>query len=259
MRRIFVVAAAALVIAAAEAAAQSPFEWRGQLTSGQTIEIKGVNGDVRATPSPSGQVEVTATKSARRSNPANVRIDVVPHGGGVTICAVYPDVPGKEPNRCDVGGGGHSSTHDNDTVVHFDVRVPVGVAFVGRTVNGEVNAESLQADVEAHTVNGSIRVSTTGLAVATTVNGSVNVTAGRADWPGEAEFKTVNGGITLTLPGPFDADLRAETLNGSITSDFPMTVTGQVSPRRLRGTIGNGGHPLVLSTVNGSIKLLRAQ
>jgi hypothetical protein len=257
--RQYLAAAAALVIASSTAAAQSAFQWTGQLTSGQTIEIKGVNGDVRASASPSGQVEVTASKTARRSNPADVRIEVVPHGGGVTICAVYPDVPGREPNRCDVGEGGHSSTRDNDTVVHFDVRVPAGVAFVGRTVNGEVNAESLQGDVEAHTVNGSIRVSTTGLAVATTVNGSVNVTAGRADWTGDATFKTVNGGITLTLPGVFDAELRAETLNGSIVSDFPMTITGEVTPRRLRGTIGSGGRQLVMSTVNGSIKLLRAQ
>jgi len=95
--------------------------------------------------------------------------------------------------------------------------------------------------------------------VASTVNGSVNVTMGRADWPNGARFKTVNGGITLTLPSIFDAELRAEVLNGSITSDFPVTVTGQVSPRRLRGRIGNGGHELDLSTVNGSIKLLKAQ
>jgi hypothetical protein len=259
MRRFFAFTAAALLIASSHAAAQGAFQWSGQLTSGQTIEIKGINGAVRASASSSGQVEVTASKTARRSNPADVRIEVVPHGGGVTICAVYPDVPGKEPNRCDVGSTSHSSTRDNDTVVDFDVRVPAGVAFTGRTVNGEVNAESLQGDVQAHTVNGSIRVSTAGLAVASTVNGSVNVTVGRADWPGEAAFKTVNGSITLTLPGAFDAELRAETLNGSIRTDFPMTVTGQVSRRHLRGTIGNGGHELVLSTVNGSIKLLRAQ
>src|SRR6266849_5135126 len=81
-------------------AAQSDFQWRGQLTSGQTLEVKGVNGDVRAVPSSTTDVEVTATKSALRSNPASVRIEVLPHPGGVTICAVYPDVPGREPNRC---------------------------------------------------------------------------------------------------------------------------------------------------------------
>ena len=82
---------------------------------------------------------------------------------------------------------------------------------------------------------------------------------GRADWPNGASFKTVNGGITLTLPSVFDAELRAEVLNGNIRSEFPVTVTGQVSPRRLSGRIGGGGHDLTLSTVNGSITLLKAQ
>ena len=69
----------------------------------------------------------------------------------------------------------------------------------------------------------------------------------------------MNGGITLTLPSVFDAELSADTLNGSIAADFPISVTGQMTPRRLRGTIGNGGHELKLSTVNGSIRLIRGQ
>jgi putative adhesin len=253
------IAVVPMVLAGSPAAAQGDFHWAGALTSGQKIEIKGVNGSIRATASSSGQAEVTATKEARRSNAADVRIEVVPHAGGVTICAVYPDVAGREPNRCAPGREGKMNTRDNDTVVHFDVRVPYGVAFAGNTVNGEVNGEGLQGDVDAHTVNGSVRIETSGSAVANTVNGSVNVSMGRADWPNGATFKTVNGGITLTLPGVFDADLRAETLNGSITSDFPITMTGEMSRRRLNGRIGNGGRELNLTTVNGSIKLLRAQ
>ena len=262
MRTIVTMAVAAgltLVLGVPRAAAQGDFQWRGQLASGQAIEVKGVNGDVRATASSSGDVEVTATRTARRSNPADVRIEVVPHAGGVTICAVYPTVPGRAPNSCEPGREGRSNTRDNDTSVHFDVRVPYGVGFIGRTVNGEISGDSLQGDAEGHTVNGSVKLATTGLAVANTVNGSVNVTMGRADWPSGASFKTVNGEITLTLPSVFDAELRADTLNGSITSDFPITVTGQVSRRRLHGTIGSGGRELKLSTVNGSIKLLRAQ
>src|SRR5207247_7415991 len=126
-----------------------------------------------------------------------VRIEVVPHAGGVTICAVYPTVPARQPNRCEAGGEGRSNTRDNDTVVHFDVRVPYGIGFVGRTVNGEINAESLQGDAEAHTVNGAVRVVTRGLAVASPVNGSVNGTMGRADWPHGGRFKQVKGGLPL--------------------------------------------------------------
>src|SRR6266849_4125831 len=163
-------------------AAQSDFQWRGQLTSGQTLEVKGVNGDIRALPSSTTDTQVTATKSARRSNPANVRIESIPHSGGVTICAVYPDVPGQEPNYCEPGANTHSHTRDNDTNVRFEVHVPVGVRFVGRTVNGSVDGDSLNGDAEGYTVNGSVKLSTSGLALASTVNGSLNLTMGRADW-----------------------------------------------------------------------------
>ena len=248
----------ALCLFGSLASAQQDFQWRGRLPVGQTIEIKGINGDIRATPSPSGEVEVTAARSARRSNPNEVRIEVVQHAGGVTICAVYPTTSG-DSNSCQPGDGGRINNRDNDTVVHFDVRVPDGVSFVGRTVNGEVSGESLHGDADARTVNGSIRLTTTGLALAKTVNGSMNITMGRADWPNGASFKTVNGSITLTLPSALVAEVRAEMLNGTLTSDFPISViSSTVNPRRLRGTIGNGTRPLDVSTVNGSIRLLRA-
>src|SRR5262249_3628798 len=158
-----------------------------------------------------------------------------------TVCAVYPDVGGREPNSCEPGSGGHMNTQNNDTQVRFDVRVPAGVRFVGRTVNGEVLAESLNGDAEGHTVNGSVRVSTTGTARANTVNGSLDVTMGGADFPDGAKFSTVNGGITLRVPSYLSANLKASVLNGTIETDFPITVTGTVSRRKLEGTIGSGG------------------
>jgi putative adhesin len=257
--RMFIAVAAGLALVSLRGTAQSDFQWAGQLTSGQVLEIKGVNGDIRALPSTTSGAQVTAVKSARRSDPNGVRIDVVPHGGGVTICAVYPDVAGQEPNRCEPGADGHMRTNNNDTQVRFEAQVPVGVKLVGRTVNGSVDGESLNADAEAHTVNGSVNLSTSGLALGTTVNGSLNLTMGRADWPNGAKFSTVNGGITLRLPGDVNANLRASTLNGDITSDFPITFTGQVTRRSLQGTIGGGGPELTLSTVNGGISLRRTQ
>src|SRR6185436_12941103 len=94
-----------MLLAGSPVAAQD-FHWAGALSSGQKIEIRGVNGSIRASASGSGQAEVTATKESRRSNAADVRIEVVPDAGGVTICAVYPDVAGREPNRCGPGGEG---------------------------------------------------------------------------------------------------------------------------------------------------------
>jgi DUF4097 and DUF4098 domain-containing protein YvlB len=124
-----------------------------------------------------------------------------------------------------------------------------------------VDGDALQANAEGYTVNGSIRLATTGLARATTVNGSITASMGRADWPEGASFKTVNGEITLSLPPVVNADIRAEAVNGHIRSALPITLTGPTNGRRLEGTLGSGGRPLALSTVNGSITLvmLKAQ
>src|SRR5204863_2098886 len=170
--------AACLALVPRAATGQSEFHWKGKVAPGKAIEIKGVNGDVRAVAG-SGDVEVTAVKHARRSDPDEVKIEVVQHEDGVTICAVYPS-DGRRENSCDAGDGGHMSVRDNDVTVDFTVRVPAGVRFVGRTVNGDVGAADLTGDVEANTVNGSIRISTAGYAEAQTVNGEIVASLGRA-------------------------------------------------------------------------------
>ncbi len=43
-------------------AQQAPFRWQGQLAAGQTIEVRGINGDIRATGVPGADAEVTAVK-----------------------------------------------------------------------------------------------------------------------------------------------------------------------------------------------------
>ena len=240
--RIFAIAAAA-GLCASTAGAQD-FNWRGNIAQGQSIEIKGVNGDVRAEPSGSNQVEVVAEKRGRRDDPSSVRVEVVPHAGGVTICAVYPNRDGARPNECAPGDGGRMNVQNNDVTVRFTVRVPAGVTLVGKTVNGEIDASRLNGDVFLNTVNGSVSFSTTGLGRASTVNGSIRGEIGSADW-------------SDTLPQTLSTDVRATTVNGDITADFPITVQGRVQRRKLEGTIGGGGRTLALDTVNGSITLRR--
>lgn len=240
------------------ATGQSEFRWHGAVAAGREIEVKGINGSIEAEASTGSEVEVVAVKSARRSNPDDVRIEVVQHSDGVTICAVYPNVEGREPNGCAQGGRGHMNTRDNDTSVNFRVRVPAGVRFAGRTVNGKVEADNLTADVEATTVNGGINVSTAGLARAKTVNGSITAVMGRSDWTDDLEFTTVNGSIALSFPAGLSAEVEAKTLNGDISTDFPLTVTGRFNKRHMSGTIGGGGRELRLETVNGSVQIRRA-
>ncbi|NNG17091.1 MAG: DUF4097 family beta strand repeat protein, partial [Gemmatimonadales bacterium] len=90
---------------------------------------------------------------------------------------------------------------------------------------------------------------------ATTVNGGIRASMGSADWSGTVDFHTVNGNIDLTLPSNLSAEVRAGTVNGDISTDFPLTVRGRFGPRRISGTIGDGGRRLDLETVNGNISL----
>lgn len=250
--------ALALAAAAAPLAGQAAdFQWRGQLDPGQTVEIRGVNGTIVAGATDDGEIRVEADRHGRRDDPASVRIEVVEHSGGVTLCAVYPTPAGaRRENECRPGGG-QNSVRENDVKVDFVVRVPRGVRFAGHTVNGSVDADGLRSDVHASTVNGSISVRTTGFAEASAVNGDITLRLGSSSFSENVEFETVNGSITLEMPDGLNADFHASTVNGSIDSDFPIMVTGKVSPRSVRGTIGDGGPEMRFSTVNGSIRLRR--
>jgi opacity protein-like surface antigen len=255
MRNALLVLALSTVTASSVAAQAAGFDWRGRLEAGQTLEIQGVGGDIRALASDDATAHVTADRFGRRSDPTSVRIEVVEHAGGITICAVYPTPPNaREENECRPGGG-RNSTSRNDVQVDFTVRVPAGVRFAGHTVNGDVDADGIGADVKAGTVNGNVDIRTTGFAEARTVNGNISCRLGRSSFENAVEFETVNGSITIEMPEGLNADFSASTVNGSIDSDFPILVTGKVSRRSLRGAIGSGGPELRLSTVNGSIRL----
>ena len=246
------------IAAALQGATQGQdFRWSGRLADGQTIEILGVNGEIRATGASGSTAEVTATKSGR-GDPERVQIKVEESSSGVTICAIYPNQEGTSCHNRETRKNRRNNNNENNVEVDFVVRVPAGVRFVGRTVNGNVEATGLTADANVSTVNGDASVSTRGWAEATTVNGDVDATVGRADWSGSADFQTVNGTVTITLPASVNAEVQARTVNGDIETDFPLTVTGRFGPRRLNGTIGSGGRTLSLETVNGQIRIRRA-
>src|SRR3989449_8450001 len=192
----------ALCVGAVAALTAQDFNWHGRIAAGKRLEVKGVNGDVRAVLTSGAEAVVNARKHARRSDPDEVEIKVVESDEGITICAVYPPPPrARQENTCEPGDRWHSNPENNDVTVDFEVQVPAGIEFNGQTVNGEMSAEGLKGDVRASSVNGSVRVSTTGLAEASTVNGSVYAQMGRGGWTNDLQFRPVNGGGTLDLPG----------------------------------------------------------
>jgi DUF4097 and DUF4098 domain-containing protein YvlB len=230
------------------------FDWGGVVAQGDVVEIKGTNGAINASFTTGNQVVVTAQKQGDQSDPATVDIEVVTHAGGVTICAVYPDVPGQPANVCAPGDDARLNNQNNDVEVTFTVAIPAGVDFDGLTINGSVTGTNLQSNASALVVNGGVTITTTELATAIVVNGNIVVTQGEGNLDRDLEFVTVNGNVTVQVPANTNAVVELSAANGNASSDFSLT---RINAGSMQGALGSGGFDLTLVTVNGNVTLLR--
>src|SRR5439155_26879637 len=106
----------ALCVGAVAALTAQDFNWHGRLAAGKRLEVKGVNGDVRAVLASGGEAVVNARKHSRRSDPDDVKIEVVEAPDGITICAVYPtSALARRDYNCQPGSHWRSS-RDNKAV-----------------------------------------------------------------------------------------------------------------------------------------------
>lgn len=250
------IAFTALALAAPAAAQQTDtFTWQGEIAQGKTVVVKGINGKIEAVPTSGRTLRVEAVKKSKSGPASDLDVDVRRTSSGITICGVYPLESGGTKNACDSGKSG--DMRDN-TSIDIMVRIPSRVDLEASTVNGGIRTGDLGGDVSVSTVNGGIEVSGAGRVQAKTVNGAIEAVTGAASWNGDLEFKTVNGSITVTLPANASAKVQAKTVNGGLDTDFPLTIQGQWGPRRMEGTIGQGGGTLELETVNGTIRLRRS-
>jgi hypothetical protein len=231
----------------------STFTSKNQIASGGTIHVKNLNGSIDVDASDNGTTTVSAVKSWRRGDPADVRILVEPGSNGVTVCALWSD----EKDCNDHESHNYRGNRHNDVSVRFTVHVAKGVKVDLNTVNGSVDVRGATAAVDAETVNGRVEVATLGGPVSVrTVNGNVRATIEHLINSAEPlELNTVNGSVQLEAPGDLNAIVDAETTNGGIESDFPLTISKGLIGKHIHGTIGQGGRQVELHTTNGSVRL----
>jgi hypothetical protein len=215
---------------------QEETRWHGWASGGQLVEVNNIHGNIRAELSSGDEIEVIAIKRGS-ADPGQVAIEVVEHKGGVTICATYPSADLTHPFECRPSHGGGfrvAATSDslahirwenggggdvlmNDLRVDFVVRLPKRLRFIGRTVDGDISAHNLEQDVEAHSILGDVRVDLS------------------------------------QRPG---ADVRAESTNGRVSSEFPLCVRANSRHGMLAfGRVGRAHRTLRLKTDAGDIHL----
>jgi len=125
------------------------------------------------------------------------------------------------------------------------------------TSGGSIHLGEVKGDVRAHTSGGSIEIrETSGTVDASTSGGFIN--AALTEQPkGNCRLTTSGGSITVTLAERVGIYVDASTSGGHVSTDFPITVQGEIDKHHLRAEINGGGPDLYLRTSGGSIHLKR--
>jgi len=248
------VASLSLSAAGQQTQSDNSFKWSGPISAGSWIRVSDMNGGVTVGAASGPDVQVTATKRWRRGDPATVRIETKKFGDNVVVCALWG-----ERSTCDERGAHNNENRGNrnDVNVELNVLVPRGVKIAANTVNGSLTVDGATSEVEAETVNGEVDVSTTGGPVnASTTNGSVRARMGHVETEDRMNFETVNGNVIVEFTGDFGGDVDLSTVNGSLNTNFEITLSGRLDPKHLRAHIGKPGGPrMKLETVNGNVEL----
>jgi DUF4097 and DUF4098 domain-containing protein YvlB len=129
-------------------------------------------------------------------------------------------------------------------------------------INGNLIIRNISGKVDAQVVNGSIKASgLSGNSQISSVNGNVNVVYSRNTTSvNNIDVETVNGSIKLYLPEHINAAITADTMHGSINTEFGLEAKkNSFFGKNLRGEIGNGGSLVNLDSVNGNIKVLKSE
>lgn len=128
------------------------------------------------------------------------------------------------------------------------------------SVNGSVEVHKIEGHAKLKSVNGRIKAEEIDGAIdARTTNGAIYADLDKMNKNKEMVLNSVNGGIKVYMPEDVKTDIKISTVNGSIHTDFPLSIEGKWSARNVQGKINGGGQEIEIGTVNGSVSLYKKE
>jgi|RhiMethySRZTD1v2_1073278.scaffolds.fasta_scaffold00451_3 putative adhesin len=228
-------------------------EWQRSYTlpKGGRLEIINVNGVIEVHPASGSQVEVLARREVRTRTDEEAKARLAK---AEMIEDVGPDHVKIEMKANDQGVS--FGPHGRVSIV-YRVNVPAGLNTTFRTENGAVRLENIAGQITAASTNGPIiGRGLSGSVDASTVNGGIDI--GFASVSADSKIITVNGPATVTVPPDIDAELDAAAVNGGVTTQDDLPLTGGVrTNRRVTGRLNDGGPRIVVQTTNGGVRVGR--
>lgn len=153
-----------------------------------------------------------------------------------------------------------NSGGETSWAVSYEILVPRSTNLKLTTHNGGIAINGVEGTMEFDAINGGISLSdVAGDVKGRTKNGGVNVILSGSSWRGAGlDVETTNGGVHLTLPDGYAANVQTKTVNGGFNSDI-----SQLSVERKERNFGanintnlnGGGAPIRVVTTNGGVKI----
>jgi hypothetical protein len=164
--------------------------------------------------------------------------------------------------RLETGGRvraiGPDTGRDESWHVSYQIDVPRDARLALNTLNGGITIEDFRGSATFRATNGGVTLSdVSGDIRGETTNGGVNIRLSGDRWEGAGlDVETRNGGVRMQVPERYSAELETGTVNGRVTIDFPVMLTGSLG-RSIRTTLGSGGPRVRAMTRNGGIRIER--
>ena len=145
--------------------------------------------------------------------------------------------------------------------VSYEIFVPQNTDLTATARNGGINISDVRGQIRFEGRNGGVHLKRlAGDVSGSTVNGGVQAELTGTTWDGrQLEVSTRNGGVNVTMPSSYSARIQAESERGGFQSDFPVSVQGNMRPRRLDFNVGGGGPLIHVTTTNGRVTFTRAE
>lgn len=142
--------------------------------------------------------------------------------------------------------------------VSYEIWAPRRTDLTLNALNGGLVVDNVEGKLDLRTVNGGLNLADVGGDVrGITSNGGITANLSGDSWRGTGlDLRTSNGGVRITLPANYSAQLETGTVNGRMNVDFPITVQGSFS-RRLSTQLGRGGATIHAETTNGGVTVSR--
>jgi hypothetical protein len=127
---------------------------------------------------------------------------------------------------------------------------------------GNIEITGFLGEIEATAeLNGGIRIEeVSGPLTANTLNGEVEVQFTKVSQGSPITIYSTNGALDIAMPENTPADLSLGTVNGSIYTNFEISLPDKdglraIASKKVKGSVNNGGVDIKLNTTNGNIYL----